>query len=144
MKTILAHLAIVVSLALATVCIFGLLSCASLTLDQAKNFRPAAAVAAASYIAAAHSDAAKHSRAATLEDASIQVHAVALSENPTAEALALALSKLTIDPQWQGVVASLVATYTPATSGDLTGERAALLAIAQGLDDVAKPFLSGQ
>lgn len=118
----------------ATVALLGS-SCASLEFNNPEAVRPLATVATAAYVA--EGDVLERvSRETLMRTAASQLRTIALSPNPTAEAAALALEHVSIDPAYRAAVASLVRLYAPRMADGSAGSvRVTLLLVADGIED---------
>lgn len=66
-----------------------------------------------------------------------KIREVALSTNPTAEAAALALEQVSIDPAYRAAAQSLVRLFAPRLeAASETRARVVLVSIADGIDDI--------
>jgi hypothetical protein len=110
-------------------------SCASLEFNNPEAVRPLATVATAAYVA--EGDYLERvSRETNMRVAATQLRTIALSENPTAEAAALALEQVSLDPAYRAAAQSLIRLYAPRTVGESDGSvRATLLLVADGIED---------
>lgn len=131
-----------IHIALATVAVC-LASCANLNFDPARDARPVSTIAAVAYVERQPNDLAKRKAVGQLREAAAKIQLAALAENPTAEAVAIALTEISPEPGWSAVAASLVRTYRPAfDSGVETRMTDTLNAIGLGLIDAAETYES--
>lgn len=127
------------ALLLAALVAASLSSCASFQLDSSQA-RPAASIATAAYLQQVPKEDLPEALA-NLRAAATKVQMVALTEDPTAEALAIALSAVDADPGYSAMAAALVRLYRPKVDHLSTPEaQAALVALSEGIFDTVVTY----
>lgn len=123
---------------LAAACL-ALGSCASFQLDSTQ-VRPAAGLATVAYLEQV-SDRDRPEALAGLRLAAAKIQMVALSESPTAEALAVALMEVNSEPAYTAMAEALVRAYKPKADYLSTPEaKATLVALSEGILDTVATY----
>lgn len=123
----------------------SLASCASVDWSNPEAARPLATVATAAYLNQDGNDYIERvSREVKMRTAAQKLREVALAENPTADAAAVALEAVDIDPAYRAAAASIIRLYAPRLNAQTEDQaRVTLVNIADGIED-ALPKLSGK
>jgi len=108
-------------------------SCGSLTFQPARDGIPLGTVATVAYLQQVP-EAKRPAAAARVREAATKIQLVALSENPTAEALKAAMDSSGADPAWKALTAALIDAYQPQLAGASESElKVSLVAISEGM-----------
>jgi len=116
-----------------------LASCAGLQFEPAQ-IRPAASIATVAYLEQVP-DARRAKALSELRLAAAKIQLVALSESPTAEALAIALNEVSAEPAYSAMAAALVRSYKPKADYLSTPEaKVALVNLSEGILDTVQTY----
>lgn len=116
-------------------------SCASVDWSNPESIRPLATVATAAYVTQGDY-LERSSREVYMRLAAAEIRKMADSDNPSAEAVRVALERVSMDPAYRAAVASLVRLYLPKVQdgASLDQARIVLRAMADGIED-AVPYV---
>lgn len=127
---------------LAVAAALALSSCAGLTFQNGAQqaARPIATGIAVAYVEKVP-PAERAAAVLRLREAAVKLQLIALAHNPTAEAVALALTEISAEPRWTALATSIVRTYQPTLDAEREPQlRASLVDISEGLMDAARAY----